>query len=718
MYQSMAKIKLDDHKYGMSANNLYEDFDVFATENKIETEAEILKSPLLVQKAIGAMGLDVFMEREGAIKSTFLYRDNPFIIHHLNERSSILDQHYLLHVDGDSFDVLDEEEEVIVRSSFNEPFRLLDDTLVIEPNHAVIDAMKITTQGNYTFQIKSENGWISYLNERLDVKAIDKEIPVLRVVVKSESPAFSADFANTLCQVYVDDYIYTKSIAASKTLNFIDERIASLQSALTNSEDRLEGYKQEHNVVNTLQETETGLHDISKLKLQLINLEMEENAVGELDSYITNGDYYEETAISFGFGDLLLTELVKKLKIYTDEKRDLLLKYTKNDPKIINIQAKIDDIEAYVKEAITQNLRNIEIKRVEIEQAIAEMSNQFDDIPTREKDIRILERDFQINETVYTFLAQKKLEAQIAASALMSFHRVIQPAIAAREPISPNKVLITFVCGFLGLMGGIFIVFGGKLIRGRILSKVDIEKLSATPVIGVLPKMSDSNQVNGAFTNLAAAIRLQAPVEKQTVVITSSIRNEGKTFLTQNLANVFAKMGYAVAVLDINSIQTQEVQTGDFTLQELLTLTSSTHDSIQAIAGQVFSIRLANTEAGATLTLSHKNMPALMDVLKEKFDYILIDTPGSVISIDALCMLRYADLALYVIRAKHSKAQYTSNVDSIQVDQGFDRMRIVFNGAHNSTNYSGNFNGSQLNYEHKPSGFIKRIKHYLTSYSS
>ncbi len=716
-YQSIAKIKLDDAKYGVSGNNLYEDFDVFSSENKIETEAEILQSPLLIGKTIDAMKLDVLVLRIGVIKTAMLYQDNPFQFEYNSFESKLFDEKYLLKVNGKHFIIENEDKVVQAESTFGIPFFLNGDSLTIHVNESVIKHKNITTEGIYRFEIKSRNRWIDYLNKQLDVKAIDKEIPVLRVVVKSENPDFSVDFANELCTVYVEDYIYNKSLAATKTLSFIDERMADLEVVLKKSENSLEGYKITHSVVNTRQETETGLRELSKLKLQLINLEMEEKSIVELDAYISNGDYYEETAINFGFGDLLLTELVKKLKLYTDEKRDLLVKYTENDSRIINVQGKIDDVEAYIKEAITQNKKNIQTKRLEIETYTNTMSRQFDDIPTREKEMRILERDFQINESVYTFLAQKKLEAQIASSALMSFHRIIQPATTSREPISPNKVLITFVSCFLGLFAGILIIYGGKVVRGKILSKSDVENLTAVPVIGVLTKTKNKYEMNREFVTLATSLQMRQSKTKQTIVITSSTKFEGKSYVSMNLANTYSNMGNSVAFLDLNPFNPAYKESSLFTLQDLLQPNSSQLKLLKADAKMICKIGLKQDGKNATLSLAHKNMAEVMKNLQQKFDYVIIDTPGSVITIDALCMLKYADLSLYIIRTKLSKAQYVSNVDTIQEDYGFNHMKIVLNGVHASTNYSGNFNGSQLHYAEVPKGFFKKMWYYFLIYS-
>lgn len=715
MFQSMAKIKLDDRKYGMSGNNLYDDFDVFSSENKIETEAEILKSPLLIGKTIDAMQLDVMVTRLGMIKETVLFHDNPFLFEYDSENSELYNEKFLLIVSENRFIIQNQEEQQIAASNFGEAFNLLNETVTIHRNLLLLNEKNIDTDGRYQFEIKSRDAWINYLNGLLDVKAIDKEIPVLRVVVKSENAQFSADFANKLCEVYVKDYIYTKSIAATKTLSFIDERMVDLRSVLSNSENSLEQYKIDNKVVNTLQETETGLREMSKLQLQLINLEMEEESIIELDTYMTEGKYYEETAINFGFGDLVLTELVKKLKLYTDQKRDLLMKYTLNDARVINVQEKINDIEAYIKEAIHQNKINIQTKRAEIESSLNAMRSQFDDIPTREKEMRVLEREFQINESVYTFLAQKKLEAQIASSALMSFHRVIQPATASADPVSPNKVLITFVCGFLGLLAGILIVFGGKMIRGKILNKSDIEKLTSTPVIGVLTKTKKGQIKTHEFVTLATALSLQHSGDKQTIVVTSSTRAEGKTFIAKNLAETYTQMGFSVALIDINFFNPSFNNAYDYLLEDLVK--NNQLSAISPLLNGVTKIGISNKTENPTLILAHKQMAETMAKIKSLFDYVILDTPGAVISIDALCMLQYADLCLYTIRTNVSKAQYIPNVDVIQEEFGFNNMQIILNGAHKSTNYSGNFNGSQLHYSTAPKGFIQKIKHYISTYS-
>lgn len=712
MYQSMAKIKLDDRKYGMSGNNLYEDLDVFTSENRIETEAEILQSPLLIEKALEKFGNEVQIWREGKMKNTFLYADNPFKINYSSD-FGYRDEELKLKVIGSStYQLLSEEGNLIVNGEFGKKMETTCGSISVHLNDSLVSRKQINVQDNYLVKIYSVNQLIGRIQKNLDVKAVDKEIAVLRVVFTWEDPDFASDFANALCQSYIEDYIETKSMAAHKTLNFIDDRMIDINASLTSSENNLESYKMDNDVVNTLQETETGLREISKLQVQLINLQLEEDATFQLKEYIQNGDYYEETAITFGFGDLTLTELVKKLKLYTDEKKDLLLKYTEEDQQVINVQAKIDDVEAYIKEAVGRNLEAIALKREKLETELNQMKLQFEDFPTREKELRILEREFLNNESVYNFLFQKKLEAQIATNALISFHRIIQPATPADKPISPNSVLITFVCGFLSLVLGVIVIFTFKKITGKIINVADIERLTSIPVIGALKKHKTPKRTE--FISLAQSLFSHDTNGIPNLILTtSSIRHEGKTYITQHLAEVINQMGYKTAILSFNPFQAGALDHDIvfYVLDDTKSFPEVDFSTVQRIGCSV-----DHEEAG--IILGHVNFQKTLNKIKEVFDVILIDSPGAVISPLASTLAPLADTVLYILRSKKSKGQYISNADIMQSKVKHVPFKLILNGVHDSTNFSGLYTGAMLSYKKVPKNVFKRLIYRLKAYSA
>ena len=252
------------------------------------------------------------------------------------------------------------------------------------------DGIKLT--GKYLLKLYSKDKLINLVSEKLDVKAIDKEIAILRVVFKCGNPLMSATFVNEHCKTYIDDYVETKTLAAKTTAKFINNKLNEVSKNLEESERELEKFKGDYNVVNTSQQTETGLREISKLKLVLINLEMNEKTIQQLEEYISKGDYFDQEAVAFGYGDLLLTELVKKLKIWNDEKIDLLNKYKPEDPKVIAVNKKINEIKNYVNEAIKNNRTEVETRRAEINESLEKLNKQFDNLPEVERKIEILKK--------------------------------------------------------------------------------------------------------------------------------------------------------------------------------------------------------------------------------------------------------------------------------------------------------------------------------------
>ena len=172
--------------------------------------------------------------------------------------------------------------------------------------------------------------------------------------------------------------------------------------------------KKDYKVVNTYQETETGIREISQMKIQLNNLIMKEAAIDSLNKYVNESEKdFLDLAPQVAFGDLLFTELVKKLKFYQGEKMDLLIMYKPKHEKVVAVDAKIADIISYIKESIQNAKREVGIQKRLLEEAFNESSNSFENLPEREKTQLVLERNFVLNQNTYNFLMEKRIIIEV-----------------------------------------------------------------------------------------------------------------------------------------------------------------------------------------------------------------------------------------------------------------------------------------------------------------
>ncbi|MCJ8292200.1 MAG: hypothetical protein HRT58_20150 [Crocinitomicaceae bacterium] len=672
-FQSIAKIKLDDQKFGFSSNETYKDFEMFTLTNRIDAEAELLKSPLIIEKAIDMLKMNVNITRIGRLKNSIIYGDSPINVNVIDSKHSEEVEFELEIISEKNFVVTLGEKSK--KGIFGENLRVGGMSLIINKEEQE-PGNKIDLIGNYLVEILSKQQMIQEISKHLDVTSLDKETPILRVVYTDGDPRKTADIANAICQAYIDDYVITKSSSASLTVEFIEEQLQDIGRKLKSSEGKLESFKTKNNVVNTRQETETGLREISQLRIDMINLDINEKAMRDLQGYMEKGEYFNETAVNFGFGDLVLTELVKKLKYLNDQRIDISVKFTESSEEIIGVDKKIGEIKSYIKEAVNRNLSDVNIRRTEIQRAYETQSHMFDRLPTREKNQHILERDFMINESVYNFLSQKKIDASILANSMISFHRIIQPAVAAKEPTSPNHTLIKFVSGLFGLILAIGFIYGRQYVSAKVSAREDIERNSELPIAGIIRKDDKDEDFDMLFRCLLLKHKLNSG---SIISISSALQYEGKNYMTEYLSKTIRAQGYSCEVITFN-----------------------TED-----AGSLNS------------TVISRDDPKCDERVRKiaaKNDFTLVKTPPTTRDVFAIQVIRNSDLCLFLIRANHTAINFIQEADVLVQEYGIDNIQIVLNSAHKATNFTGYYVGTRFRSGQSNKGIVQRIKKYYQLY--
>ncbi len=699
MYEATAKIKLDDQQFGVSHNNLFKDFDMFSTVNKIDAEVELLKSQLLMSKALSRINADIIYYRIGKVKTSEMYNESPFRVKFkITDSLAYQTAFYLTVKDSDQFELtynINGKSEQY-QGKFNIPVKTGISHLLITKTNAKVSSGEARLIDQYSFRILSRDQQLKNIETKhLDIKALDKDIPIIRLSYRSEVPEKSADFINALAESYINDYVSNKSVAAGKTVDFIDSRLSEIASELNRSEDNLQTFKLDNGVVNTYQETETGLRKLSELRIQQTNLEMNETALNELYAYVISNKDFSDAAPNFGFGDLLFTESVKSLRTFTNEKRELLTKYTSDNERVKTVEAKIADLKKYIVEAIKNSRKDINIKKQQLDEAIELASHEFDHLPIRERKQLVLERTFRLNEKMYNFLSEKKMEAMMAEQANICFHRIIQYATPAVAPVSPNKTLIVFVSALLGLFAGITIVLLMHSARGHIESRNEIEKHSSLPLAGIVRSTtSELDGVEEAGKFIKTLQLLDKFAKGQIITITSSLNNEGKSHLAATMARAAVKMGYKTLLIDADTVSGQfhHQATGLTELLQNPSLVDWFTESFKA--EEVNMIPLGDYKPQHSFLFNQQTLAGLFQQLLTAADIIIIDAPASTISIDAVTLMKISQLSLYLSRHNKTNYRHLANAAYLQEEYGINNLLLVLNDYKGSANFNGHFSGA------------------------
>ncbi len=725
VYESKAVIRLDDHTSGFSDNNLYEDLDIFSETNDVLTEVEMIKSNMILLAGLRNMNSNIEYFRVGKLRTSELYTDTPFYIEVDSNNFKDFNELILVEI------VSPERVNVVfttdtIKACFGDKIKHNENEFVIHKSPFWIeDHGEDNLIGNYQFRVNTLGFLLSnFVEGNLFVKEIDKNVSVIQINFEGEHPERVADFTNAVAQAYLEDHIESKMQAAQLTEIFLDKRTNDTYQKLKISENVLEDYRLKNRVLNIRQETETDLRKIAQLDVQLINLQMKMVAMDSLENSIKKDrNSFLEVAPSYeSYGGLLFTELIKKMKSLESDKTDLLNRYTASSEEVRSVEKKMDDITKYVVENIKSHRTSTALQLQKIESKIDVATRKMDDLPTTEKQMVMLEREFKHQQDLFNFLKKKQMEAGIAKLANLNFHRVINKALVSKDASRPNKGFNVALTGFLSLLLSIIFVYILQGIQSKINSRHQLEGMTEARILGAIKRdahKSMDGSLDAVISELLPVVNMKHGVR---ISFNSSISLEGKTFLAREVAIALSSMGRKVLFIDFNSRNPQ--------WQNLIASKSCEHsleDYFKEEAKKEEVIHRTTTDGLSTTGFITalppnrfyltKNFEDQLSKLTKGFDTVIFDNTAYAIAPEAKVYMGHSDYSVYVVKHNFTSTKYLKNVDSIVKELGEENVGLVLNCVPQGVNYSGTFYGSRYMYN-QPKGFKAKIKHYWESYKN
>jgi uncharacterized protein involved in exopolysaccharide biosynthesis len=555
MYESTAKLKLADNQEGIPSANTVKNLDAFTSTNKIATEIEVLKSSNLLEKALKELPFNIEIYRKGKFKSVELFNNSTIIVKALFKSDKIYDRRFLINVLSEKeFTFSDPINNKEIEGFFCKPITINGGEFLITLNKPFIKSKKeIKIIDSYEFEFLSDQKLMDKINKNLDVSSVDNDVPVIRINFKSNVPEKTALFVNKLAETYIKDYIETRYKVANVTVDFIKQEINKSRYKLKMSENNLQNYRDKRNIINVKQESETDLRRIAQLKIQQTNVRMSLNAIKSLNKYVASGkkNYFDLAPNFEAFTDLLSTELVKNMKSLQAEKKDLLLIYTPENEKVKVIDDKLKDLIDYQIESIKNSERDLQTKYDALSRDIYQLESVFVGFPEKEKNLEILNREFNLYENAYNILNQKRIEAEIAKSAKIFFHKIITPGVIPKKPFFPIRSVIIIVSVLLGMFGSIFTIYLIYFTKAKVNDTYTIEKNGSIPIAIATPYIRSKEEIRINFLKDALQLELKEIIQNKSIIAISSFDDsKDHLFHTENFARAFHEQGRKILIID------------------------------------------------------------------------------------------------------------------------------------------------------------------------
>lgn len=717
VYNVAAKIKIIDKKE--SSLELPTASELFSNSKiNLENEIEVIKSYPILSQVIENKNLHTSVISIGDIMES-LTVDYPFEISLNFPIDSLSKSSYRLNMTADGFEITDysnDSKKYAFKgvSTYNFKHDLPFEIFNFDREHYINDDNE-----GYEIHFSSVDEMVASFKKSIQVSQVGKESDIIQLEFKSTNSDYSVIVLNELIHVFNNDGIQDRQLIHKRTIDFVNERYAYLSMELDSIEITKQLYKVDNDLVDLSANSAISLEQSYKSQENIFSIE---NQISLTNLLITtlNDSELELLPANIGIENGEINSLILDYNSNILERKKLILSAGQNNPSIKQLDNVLTDGRSNIIFSLRNYLNQLESTKQKLSRQSAKFDVQVSNLPEKEKILRAIERNQQIKEALYLFLLQKREEAEVSYAVTEPSVKVVEYAISNNIPVAPKSNIIYLGALLLGLLlpfGVLYLMF---MFNTKLYSKDDLEELNLNaPLIAEIPEIDDTykllqsaqerSTLAESFRILSSNLNFIIPknIEGGKVIIsTSTIKGEGKTFTALNLALTYSSLNKKVLLIGADLHNPQ--------IHKYLNLDKSVSGLTNYLLDNNFNWKSSLVKANLDLNcdimlggvippnpaqlLTNGNLEKLIDEAKAIYDYVIIDTPPSLLVSDTLSMVHLSDVLLFVVRCNHTDKEVLNFIKDT-IDSGkVKNVGLVLNGlgATNSYGY-----GYAYNYSYK-----------------
>lgn len=716
---SSVLIKNESSKSGNSGASLADLGFVTSSTQNFDNELEILRSRTLLKKVVTSLDLYIDYTLPGSFRPTELYKQSPVKVWITPEEadrlgSAKVDLHFK---QNQLYEVTithnaQEWKKVIEKlpAVFSTPagvFTFSADSL--QPASHVPELIEAT--------ITSPNWIAASFRERLNVAATNKTTTIAQLTLTDSQVARGTDFLNKLVELYNEEGNNDKNEVAAKTAEFIDERINIINHELGTTESELASFKQRAGVVDIASDATQAAGEQANYERAYAENEVQLSLMNHLKNHILSTEnQYEVIPANIGLTNGDLNTVVERYNEMLIERKRLLRTSHEDNPAVQSLNASIEVMRNSVMAAIQTAEKGLQINRQALKTQTRKFAGKVSDAPVQEKEYLSMSRQQEIQANLYLMLLQKREENNITLASTANNARVIDEPLAGGQ-VSPQSSQIYMMALVLGLGFPVGILFLWGLLQFKIKTRADVERITKLPIIGDIPLTEEAKNnaivvrenrnelMEEIFRSVRTNVQYMLSEGQKVILFTSTTSGEGKSFSAGNLACSFAFMGKKVIIvgLDIRKPGLNKV----FQLSQLSHkgvgisqyLADPDHTDLlslcqkSTVSDNLYILPGGSIPPNPTELVARKSLDHALEILKEHFDYVILDTAPIGMVTDTQLVARVADLSVYVCRSNYTAKSEFKLVNELKKDGKLPHPCVLLNGIDLSLRENGSYYG-------------------------
>ena len=697
----------------------------------IENEMEILQSRILLRDVVKDLKVYTEYRSKGRITKPIVYGNQPLNVDLDPVHLDSLDKMMLTGVNSLSMSISRDEQHYVVTGN------LMLGGGAIEPFSCKFKSMPAsytTKLGTLTFTTnvgqELEPGNVvlvtirppmlvatQYLS-RLSVAPTSKMTSIAQLTLNDQNIRRGMDFLQQLAICYNRQANADKNEIALKTEEFINDRIKRINSELGSTESQLENFKRQNAVTNVSIDASQSVQMSGQFSAQLSQADAQLQILDNLREYVNNPkNKYQLIPSNVGMTDGTATSLIANYNQAVQDRNRLLKAASEQAPQVQTLTATIDELQSSIKTALLQARRSADINRQGIQSQYAKYQGRVSSAPVAERVLNQIGRQQDVKSGLYLMLLQKREENSISLAATADKGKLIDEPLFEGQ-VSPKKSIILLAALVIGLLLPAGLIYLLSLFRYKVEGHEDVARLTALPIIadvavasdnvkdkaGIVVQANKNNQIDEIFRSMRTNIQFMLKGNEKVILFTSSTSGEGKTFNAANIAMSFALLGKKVILcgLDIRKPALGRLFGITDRFEGITTLLTADKVTKEALKSQIrpsgvsekLDLLLAGpTPPNPTELLARDSFSEIMQMLRDEYDYVILDTAPVGLVTDTLQIGQHADITVFVCRADYTPKSSFGLLNTLAKEEKMPNPCVVLNGVDMSKKKYGYYYG-------------------------
>ena len=567
-------------------------------------------------------------------------------------------------------------------------------------------------KGNeYSVQFNDFDGTVSGYRG-INVKSDEKGGSIITLGMQGTNKARMVEYLNSTVKMLIKRQLDSKNQFATNTIRFIDSTLVAMESQLKETTNELKSFRQGKNIYDIE-------GDGAKFSDKVLEFDVQKDAIGRKTAYYNSLKSYLRSSVDYsklpapsvaGIDDPNIVVNVSKLISLSTQRSEMA--YAVKSEKIFkDFDNQMEAVKRVLLENIATAKSSLQYDLALVQSKINEAEGTIKQLPDDQQELIKIKRKYDLSDNIYNSFLQKRSEADIVKAANLSDIHFIDPAKDIGGGLIGPKTSVNYVLAFfLGLLFPLLLVFGIFFINNSIQNTDDISRLTQIPLIGVIglskeltnlavyskPKSALSESFRAIRSSLQYLYKKQLVAGAKTLMITSSVSGEGKTFCSINIATVFALSEKKTVIIGLDLRKpklfeefnlSNEVGVVNYLIKQKTVdeIINPTHIPFLDV---ILSGPIPPNPAEMIMS---DGMKELIYELKKKYDYIILDTPPVGLVSDALEVAQYCDVTLYIVRQNFTKKDMITLLNN-RVKRGeLNNTSIILNGFQNKAKYGAGY---------------------------